>query len=88
MCSADLNCYGIAVYATCPPGRREGTHAVIETADYLSDAKAAGMADAEREAVIMVLASNPGVGSEIPGTGGARKVRVADAARARAVAIG
>jgi hypothetical protein len=78
-----LNCYGIAVYSKDPPGRREATHAVIETADYLSDAKAAGLADAEREAVIMMLASNLGVGSETPGTGGARKVRVAGRGRGK-----
>jgi hypothetical protein len=59
------------------PGGEDATHAVIETADYLSDAKAAGMADVEREAVIMMLAANPGAGLEIPGTGGARKIRVA-----------
>ncbi len=59
------------------PGREKATHAVIETADDLSDAKAAGMTDAEREAVVMVLAANPGAGAEIPGTGGARKIRVA-----------
>lgn len=58
-------------------GREEATHAVIETADYLSDAKAAGMASVEREAVIMLLAVNPTAGVEIPGTGGARKLRVA-----------
>ena len=41
------------------------------------DAKVAGMTDGEREAVVMMLATNPGAGVEIPGTGGARKVRVA-----------
>ena len=35
------------------------------------------MLDAEREAVVMMLASNPSGGVEIPGTGGARKLRVA-----------
>lgn len=50
---------------------------VIETPDYLSDAKAAGLTDHERQAIVAVLAENPMVGDEISGTGGARKVRVA-----------
>ena len=58
-------------------GGEEATHAVIETPDYLSDAKSAGMNDSEREAVIMMLATNPRAGVEVPGTGGARKIRVA-----------
>jgi hypothetical protein len=53
------------------------THAVIETADYLADAKAAGMTETERKTVVMMLAATPDAGVEIPGTGGARKVRVA-----------
>jgi hypothetical protein len=61
----------------CPPDREAVTHAVIETPDYLSDAKAARMTDTEREAVIMMLAHNPKAGVEIPGAGGARKVRIA-----------
>ncbi len=66
---------GIAVYySSCG---ETVTHTVIETPDYLSDAKAAGMTDIERAAVIMMLAADPVVGVEIPGTGGARKVRVA-----------
>jgi hypothetical protein len=35
------------------------------------------MSDTERSAVIMMLAANPAAGVEIPGSGGARKVRVA-----------
>jgi hypothetical protein len=54
-----------------------GAHAVIETADYLRDAKAAGMTDAERRTVVMTLAAIPNAGVDIPGTGGARKLRVA-----------
>ena len=53
------------------------THAITETPNYLSDAKAARMSDTERSAVIMMLAANPAAGVEIPGSGGARKVRVA-----------
>jgi hypothetical protein len=68
------NC-GIAVYRASY--RETVTHAVIETPDYLSDAKAAGMTDAERAAIVMMLASHPAAGVDIPGTGGAWKVRVA-----------
>lgn len=61
------------------PSDHEGavTHAVIETPDYLSDAKAAGVTETQRAAIIMILAADPVAGVEIPGTGGARKVRVA-----------
>ena len=52
-------------------------HSVVETAGYLSDAKAAGMTDAERAGVVALLASDPAAGDEMSGTGGARKVRVA-----------
>ena len=52
-----------------------GVHSVIETPDYLGDAKAAGMTDAERKAVVDTLAANPTAGDLIPGTGGARKLR-------------
>ena len=52
-------------------------HTVIETADYLKDAKAAGLSEAEREAVIEHLARHPDAGTVIPGTGGARKLRCA-----------
>ena len=54
-----------------------GMHSVIETPDYLADAKDAGMTDAERRAVVDALASNPTAGDLIPGTGGARKLRLA-----------
>lgn len=52
-------------------------HTVVETPEYLSAAKRAGMSDTEREAAIDVLAANPEAGEIIPGTGGCRKVRVA-----------
>ncbi len=52
-------------------------HTVIETSAYLADAKAVGLAEAEREAVVDVIASNPEAGDEIKGAGGARKVRFA-----------
>jgi hypothetical protein len=48
---------------------------VIETPDFVRDAKAAGITDEERQAIINQLARHPVGGDEIPGTGGARKVR-------------
>ncbi len=50
-------------------------HAVIETPEYLTDAKATGLSEAERDRIVNHLSSNPMAGDEIPGTGGARKVR-------------
>jgi hypothetical protein len=52
-------------------------HAVVETPEYLRAAKKAGMTEAEREAVVNVIAQNPEAGDLIEGSGGARKVRVA-----------
>lgn len=48
---------------------------VIETPDFLADAKAAGITDEERSKIVSTLARNPQAGVEIRGTGGARKVR-------------
>jgi len=50
---------------------------VVETEDYLKDAKQAGLTQDEREAIVEFIAENPIAGAEIPGTGGARKVRFA-----------
>ncbi len=52
-------------------------HTVIETSSYLADAKAAGMTEKERDAVVTLIADNPEAGDQISGTGGARKVRIA-----------
>lgn len=52
-------------------------HSVVETPDYLADAKEAGITEAEREKIVATLAANPTAGDEIPGTGGARKLRFA-----------
>ena len=52
-------------------------HTVVETPGYVADAKAAGLSAAERETVVEIVANRPQAGEEIPGTGGARKVRVA-----------
>ena len=52
-------------------------HGVIETQFYLADAKSAGVSDEERVAIVAAIAADPEAGDVIPGTGGARKVRVA-----------
>lgn len=51
--------------------------AVVETPDYLADAREAGLSDAERQAIVDYLADHPTAGDLIPGTGGARKLRLA-----------
>jgi hypothetical protein len=50
-------------------------HTVVETPDFVADAKAAGIADEERAAIVAFLAARPAAGDPIKGTGGARKVR-------------
>ncbi|WOF42876.1 type II toxin-antitoxin system RelE/ParE family toxin [Sphingopyxis indica] len=50
---------------------------VVETPEYLSAARKAGMTDIEREYAVTFLASNPDAGDVMPGTGGCRKVRIA-----------
>jgi hypothetical protein len=52
-------------------------HAVVETPTYLRDARAAGLNDDERAAIVWYLATHPDAGDEIRGTGGARKIRFA-----------
>ncbi|MEJ7933487.1 type II toxin-antitoxin system RelE/ParE family toxin [Sphingobium sp. AN558] len=58
-------------------------HTVVETPEYLTAAKKAGMSDAERDAAVSVLAENPEAGEIIPGTGGCRKVRIAKEGRGK-----
>lgn len=48
---------------------------VIETNAFLAAAKAAGMADEEREALVAIVARNPTAGDLMQGTGGCRKLR-------------
>lgn len=48
---------------------------VVETNAFRRAAVAAGMTDDERQSVTNVLASNPGLGDLLEGTGGARKFR-------------
>ena len=50
---------------------------VVETQDYLSDAKSLGLTERERETIASWIAGNPDAGDVIEGTGGARKVRFA-----------
>lgn len=50
---------------------------VIETSDYLLDAKRAGLNAEERENIVRFIAKHPDAGDKIPGAGGARKLRVA-----------
>ena len=50
---------------------------VVETPGYLSDARALGMTDSERDFIVAWIAANPDAGDIIQGTGGARKVRFA-----------
>lgn len=52
-------------------------HTLVETPDYLADAKKAGVSESERGAIADFLARNPTAGVEIVGTGGARKIRFA-----------
>jgi hypothetical protein len=54
-----------------------GMQSVVETPDYLADAKGAGITEAERRTIVDTLAADPEAGDEIKGTGGARKVRFA-----------
>jgi hypothetical protein len=50
-------------------------HTVIETADYLQDAKDAGLSAEEMVAIIEIISSDPKAGDVMVGTGGARKLR-------------
>jgi hypothetical protein len=56
---------------------------VVETAIYLRDAQAAGLSDDERKRIVDLVAVKPDAGHEIPGTGGARKVRFAGKGRGK-----
>ena len=50
---------------------------VVETQIYLRDAKAAGLSEDERKRIVDFVAANLDAGHEIPGSGGARKLRFA-----------
>lgn len=51
-------------------------HGVIETAIFLRDADRAGITEEARGAIVDLIAWNPMLGDVMPGTGGARKLRV------------
>ena len=59
------------------PGAYGEVHTVIETPDFVSDAKNAGMSQEEVEAVVLHVGKKPQAGDRIVGTGGARKIRFA-----------
>ena len=50
-------------------------HIVVQTPEFLADAKDAGIAEAARDEIVRYLSANPTAGNVIKGTGGARKVR-------------
>jgi hypothetical protein len=52
-------------------------HTVIELPEFLRRAKWCGVTDNERSEIVDFIAANPQCGEEMPGTGGARKVRFA-----------
>jgi len=51
-------------------------HTVVETPEYLTAAKRAGMTDDERYSAITIISQRPQAGDVIQGSGGARKVRI------------
>jgi hypothetical protein len=52
-------------------------HTVIETPEYLQDAKDAGLSGDAMASIIQIIASDPKAGDVMVGTGGARKLRFA-----------
>lgn len=51
-------------------------HTILETPWYLRAAEIAGMSDEDRHHLNVFLSQNPDAGDLIPGTGGARKLRI------------
>lgn len=58
-------------------------HTVIHTPTFLADAKAAGVTDGEFAEIERTIAADPEAGDLIPGTGGARKVRIGGKGRGK-----
>lgn len=56
---------------------------VIETEEYLKDAKQVGLSNVELINIVDFIADNPTAGNEIKGTGGARKLRFAAKGKGR-----
>jgi hypothetical protein len=59
-------------------------HTVIETPDYLQDAKEAGLSEDEMTAIIRIIAFDPKAGDVMVETGGARKLRFSASGKANA----
>lgn len=59
-------------------------HTVAFTAGFLAQATSEGVTEAEMEALVRVLATNPEAGDMIKGSGGCRKVRLPQGAAGRA----
>jgi hypothetical protein len=56
---------------------------VIETPAFLASTRDEGLGEEERFRIVTYLATNPGAGDLIPGTGGARKVRFSTAGKGK-----
>lgn len=52
-------------------------HTVIETPSFLADCRNAGLSDDEMSSIVAVISTDPSAGDLMPGTGGARKLRLA-----------
>lgn len=52
-------------------------HTIVETPVFIRSAKNAGVTEAELDEIKAFLAMTPDAGDEMPGTGGARKLRFA-----------
>ncbi|MFV3126478.1 type II toxin-antitoxin system RelE/ParE family toxin [Niveispirillum sp. KHB5.9] len=55
----------------------DALHTVVETPQFLRDAAATGMSEAERKSIVDLVAASPRQGVEIQGSGGVRKIRIA-----------
>lgn len=58
-------------------------HTVIETLTFLRRASDCGVSDEERSKIVATIADNPQGGDLMPGTGGARKIRIARPGRGK-----
>ncbi len=52
-------------------------HTVIETSSFIADCRSAGLSDDEVSNILALISTDPSAGDIIPGTGGARKLRIA-----------
>jgi hypothetical protein len=52
-------------------------HTVVETAAFLRRSKECGVSEDERTEIVICIAADPQGGDLMPGTGGARKIRLA-----------